>query len=262
MNFKSIPSEFEYLSWPQVKNISKDNRSTIIWPFGAVEQHGPHLPLATDGIFVDEIICEVLKLIPSNKPIKKLPTQYFGFSPEHKGFDGTISLSSKLMTLMIKEVGVQLADMGFKRLILINAHGGQISLLNTAARELRSIAPNLSVFPCFLWSGVDGLSRLLPKNEINNGLHASLAETSLMMALKPELVGDERPSEGIQSQIPEGWSLEGNAPMAWFTEDISKSGVIGDSKGSTIELGKSLKSLLVDHWYKLILNLMNSDWPN
>ena len=83
-----------------------------------------------------------------------------------------------------------------------------------------------------------------------------------MMALKPELVGDERPSEGIQSQIPEGWSLEGNAPIAWFTEDISKSGVIGDSKGSTIELGKSLKSLLVDHWYKLILNLMNSDWPN
>ena len=262
MNFKSIPSEFENLSWPEVKNISKDIRSTIIWPFGAVEQHGPHLPLATDSIFVDEIICEVLKLIPSNKPIKKLPTQYLGFSPEHKGFDGTISLSSKLITLMIKEVGIQLADMGFKRLILINAHGGQISLLNTAARELRSIAPNLSVFPCFLWSGVDGLSRLLPKNEIKNGLHASLAETSLMMALKSELVGEERPCEGIQSQIPEGWSLEGNAPMAWLTEDLSKSGVIGDSKGSTIELGRSLKTLLVDHWYKLILNLMNSDWPN
>ena len=75
MNFKSIPREFEYLSWPEVKNISKDTRSTIIWPFGAVEQHGPHLPLATDSIFVDEIICEVLKLIPSDTPIKKLPTQ-------------------------------------------------------------------------------------------------------------------------------------------------------------------------------------------
>ncbi|MDC3118285.1 creatininase family protein [Prochlorococcus sp. AH-716-K03] len=262
MNFKSIPSEFEYLSWPEVKNISKDKRSTIIWPFGAVEQHGPHLPLATDSIFVDEIICEVLKLIPSDKPIKKLPTQYLGFSPEHKGFDGTISLSSKLITSMIMEVGVQLADMGFKRLILINAHGGQISLLNTAARELRSIAPNLSVFPCFLWKGVYGLSDLLTKNEIENGLHASLAETSLMMALKLELVGDERPCEGIESQIPEGWSLEGNAPTAWLTKDLSKSGVIGDSRGSNIDLGKSLKSLLINHWYEIILNLMNSDWPN
>ena len=262
MNFKSIPSEFEYLSWPEVKNISKDIRSTIIWPFGAVEQHGPHLPLATDSIFVDEIICEVLRLIPSDTPIKKLPTQYIGFSPEHKGFDGTISLSSNLITSLIKEVGVQLADMGFKRLILINAHGGQISLLNTAARELRSVAPKLSIFPCFLWSGVHGLSELLTKNEIENGLHASLAETSLMMALKSELVGDERPCEGGETQIPEGWSLEGNAPTAWLTEDISKSGVIGDSKGSNKELGNSLKNLLINHWFKLIMNLMKSDWPN
>lgn len=262
MNFKSIPSEFEYLSWPEVKNISKDIRSTIIWPFGAVEQHGPHLPLATDSIFVDEIICEVLKLIPSDTPIKKLPTQYIGFSPEHKGFDGTISLSSNLITSLIKEVGVQLADMGFKRLILINAHGGQISLLNTAARELRSVAPKLSIFPCFLWSGVHGLSELLTKNEIENGLHASLAETSLMMALKSELVGDERPCGGGETQIPEGWSLEGNAPTAWFTEDLSKSGVIGDSKGSNKELGISLKKLLINHWFKLIMNLMKSDWPN
>ena len=262
MNFKSIPSEFEYLSWPEVKNISKDIRSTIIWPFGAVEQHGPHLPLATDSIFVDEIICEVFKLIPSDTPIKKLPTQYIGFSPEHKGFDGTISLSSNLITSLIKEVGVQLADMGFKRLILINAHGGQISLLNTAARELRSVAPKLSIFPCFLWSGVHGLSELLTKNEIENGLHASLAETSLMMALKSELVGDERPCEGGETQIPEGWSLEGNAPTAWFTEDLSKSGVIGDSKGSNKDLGNSLKNLLINHWFKLIMNLMKSDWPN
>ena len=127
----------------------------------------------------------------------------------------------------------------------INAHGGQISLLNTAARELRSIAPNLSVFPCFLWRGVDGLSEVLTKNEIENGLHASLAETSLMMALKSELVGDERPCEGSGMQIPEGWSWEGNAPTAWLTKDLSKSGVIGDSKGSNKELGNSLKLSLI-----------------
>ena len=100
------------------------------------------------------------------------------------------------------------------------------------------------------------------RDRIDYGLHASLAETSLMMALKSELVGDERPCEGIDSQIPEGWTLEGNAPTAWLTKDLSKSGVIGDSKGSNVELGKSLKSLLINHWLKLILNLMKSDWPN
>ena len=262
MNFKQILSEFEYLSWPEVENIAKDKRSTIIWPFGAVEQHGPHLPLATDSIFVDEIICEVLKSIPPNSPLKKLPTQYIGFSPEHKGFDGTISLSSELLTSMIKEVGVQLSDMGFKRLILLNGHGGQISLLNMAARELRSCAPNLSVFPCFLWSGVVGLNSLLSKEELENGLHASLAETSLMLSLRPELVGDSRPFENVEVKIPEGWSLEGNAPTAWLTEDLSKSGVIGDSRGANENLGNQLRTLLINHWQKMIINLMDSDWPN
>ena len=262
MNFKPIPNKFEYLNWQEIECVAKNKRSTVIWPFGAVEQHGPHLPLATDSIFVDEIISEVFKLFSPDIPLKKLPTQYIGFSPEHKGFHGTITLSSNLVTSMIKEVGVQLADMGFKRLILINAHGGQISLLNTAARELRSIAPKMSIFPCFLWKGVDGLSELLTKHEIENGLHASLTETSLMMALKSELVGDQRPCEGIETQIPEGWSLEGNAPNAWLTEDFSKSGVIGDSRGANESLGKNLKELLINHWFKLIMNLMQSDWPN
>ena len=262
MNFKPIPNEFEYLNWQEIESIAKEKRSTVIWPFGAVEQHGPHLPLATDSIFVDEIISEVLQLFSADIPLKKLPTQYLGFSPEHKGFPGTISLSSDLITSMIKEVGGQLSEMGFKRLILINGHGGQISLLHTAARELRSFAPEIAVFPCFLWSGVNELGQLLSKTEIEDGLHASLAETSLMLALKPELVGDERPDEGTNLKIPEGWSLEGNAPTAWITEDLSKSGVIGDSRGANALLGKDLKRLLINHWFKLIMNLMQSDWPN
>ena len=261
MTSKSIPNAYEYLSWPEVKNIANDKRSTIIWPFGAVEQHGPHLPLATDSIFIEEIINEVLSLIPEEIPLKKIPTQCIGFSPEHVGFQGTITLSSQLLTSLIVEIGKQISDIGFKRLILLNAHGGQISLLNTAARELRSIAPNLNVFPCFLWSGVKGLEEVLSKSELENGLHASLAETSLMMSLKPELVGDERPCEGIPENKPNGWSLEGDAPTAWFTGDISNSGVIGDSRGANIDLGNELKKLLVDHWYNMILGLMSSDWP-
>ena len=262
MNHKSIPNEYEYLSWPEVKNFAQQQRSTILWPFGAIEQHGPHLPLATDSIFIDDIVNEVLKLLPEEIPLKKIPTQYIGFSPEHLSFDGTLSLSSDLLISMIKEVGKQLANMGFKRLILLNAHGGQISLLNTAARELRKIAPELFIFPCFLWSGVDGLNDLLTESEIENGLHASLAETSLMMSIKSELVGEERPCEGLLSKIPEGWSLEGNAPTAWITKDLSSSGVIGDSRGSNEKLGKNLKNLLVNHWYNMLLSLMSSDWPN
>jgi len=262
MNHKSILNQYEYLSWTEINYVAAQKRSTIIWPFGAVEQHGPHLPLATDSIFVDEIVNEVLKSLPDELPILKIPTQYTGFSPEHLSFDGTLSLSSNLITSIILEIGKQLSEMGFKRLILLNAHGGQISLLSTAARELRNIAPNLNIFPCFIWSGIKGLNKVLPQNEIDNGLHASLAETSLMLAIRPELVGSERPSEVQTQKIPEGWSLEGDSPTAWMTNDLSKSGVVGDSRGANEKLGKDLKNLLVKHWYKLFLSLMSSDWPN
>ena len=262
MNHKSIRNQYEYLSWTEISNVAVHKRSTIIWPFGAVEQHGPHLPLATDSIFVDEIVNEVLKILPDELPLLKIPTQYIGFSPEHLSFDGTLSISSHLITSIIVEIGKQLSEMGFKRLILLNAHGGQISLLNTAARELRKDAPNINIFPCFIWSGIKGLSELLPQNEIDNGLHASLAETSLMLAIKPEIVGAERPFEGFSQKIPEGWSLEGDSPTAWMTNDLSKSGVIGDSRGANEKLGNDLRELLVKHWYKLFLSLMSSDWPN
>ena len=262
MNHKSIPNQYENLSWTEIKNIAAMKRSTIIWPFGAIEQHGPHLPLATDTIFVEEIVRKVLEMMPTDMPLLKIPTQCIGFSPEHLDFAGTLSLSSKVITSIILEVGKQLSDIGFKRLIILNAHGGQISLLNTSARELRNIAPSMNVFPCFIWSGIEGLSNLLTKSEIENGLHASLAETSLMLSLKPDLVGSERPCEGLSQKIPEGWSLEGASPTAWMTSDLSKSGVIGDSRGANVNLGDNLRDLLVKHWYRMFLNLMSSDWPN
>ena len=87
MNHKSIRNQYEYLSWTEISNVAMQKRSTIIWPFGAVEQHGPHLPLATDSIFVDEIVNDVLKILPDGLPILKIPTQYIGFSPEHLSFE-------------------------------------------------------------------------------------------------------------------------------------------------------------------------------
>ena len=74
MNLKPIPNKFEHLNWQEIESVAKNKRSTVIWPFGAVEQHGPHLPLATDSIFVDEIISEVFKLFPADIPLKKLPS--------------------------------------------------------------------------------------------------------------------------------------------------------------------------------------------
>ena len=88
MNFKPIPNKFEYLNWQEIESIAKDKRSTVIWPFGAVEQHGPHLPLATDSFFVDEIIDEVFKLFSSDIPIKNFQLNTLVFLQNIRGLLG------------------------------------------------------------------------------------------------------------------------------------------------------------------------------
>ena len=256
-----------FMSWPQAAKALQCPGSTVVWPFGAMEQHGPQLPLATDALFAERILDAVLGELAQDLPIWSLPPQAIGFSPEHRGFPGTVSLSAELLIGLIKEVGGQLAEQGVKRLVLFNAHGGQIGLLQAAARELAAQSPSMAVLPCFIWSGVSGLSDLLPDHELKHGLHAGLAETSLMLAMEPSLVGSERPADGDHSSAasastpPEGWSLEGNSPMAWFTADLSVSGVVGDSRGADLALGRQLQTQLIGHWKALFTSLLASSWP-
>ena len=271
MEIISISSQnrnFTSLSWPDASKSASREGSTLVWPFGACEQHGPHLPLITDTFFAENILAEIVDRLPPDFPLWTLPPQNIGFSPEHLGFPGTLSLSAELMLKTITEVGRQLADMGFQRLVFFNAHGGQIGLLQAIAREIRVQCPSMAVLPCFLWSGVDSLKDLIPDKEVEQGLHAALAETSLMLALKPDLVGTLRPFDGEgndgedkTNSIPKGWSLEGAAPYAWLTKDLSETGVVGDSREASYELGVKIKEALVEHWYELFVNLMESKWP-
>ena len=83
-----------------------------------------------------------------------------------------------------------------------------------------------------------------------------------MLQLQPELVGPERPVDGLQaSQPPQGWSLEGAVPNAWLTQDLSTSGVIGDARQASGALGEALQERLVQGWSSLFMALLNSDWP-
>ena len=236
--------------------------STIIWPIGAFEQHGPQLPLGTDALFAETVLDAVLARLAPELPIWRLPLQSFGFSPEHQSFPGTLTLPAELLIAQLVAVGGQLAAMGVQRLVLFNGHGGQIALLQVAARQLRAAHPAMAVLPCFLWSGPEGVGELIPEPERSQGLHAGLAETSLMLHLAPDLVGAERPVDGLlQEPPPPGWSLEGAVPEAWLTTDLSSSGVVGDSRGASAELGAALEERLVSGWQGLLTALLRSSWP-
>jgi len=163
----------------------------------------------------------------------------------------------------VEAVGRDLQAAGFQRLVLLNAHGGQIALLETAARQLHAACPDLAVLPCFLWKGPQGLGSLIPEPERREGLHAGLAETSLMLHLAPQQTRASREPDGlgVEAAAPPGWSLEGVAPCAWLTAEISRSGVIGDPRGASPSLGADLFERLVAGWWQLLDGLLRSEWP-
>ncbi len=222
--------------------------------------------MITDTYFAENILIKTLDGLPREMPIWMMPSQSIGFSPEHQAFPGTLSLSANVLLSLVEDVGQQIASMGFKRLVFFNAHGGQIGLLQAVSRQLRIKCPSLAVLPCFLWSGVPGLDDLLPHKEVEEGLHAALAETSLMLHMSGDLVRndcylDEKMSKDEIVSTPKGWSLEGASPCAWLTEDLSSSGIIGDASCSNPELGAALENALIDHWKSLFTSLLDSDWP-
>jgi creatinine amidohydrolase len=249
------------LAWPELQRQASRRGSTVLWPFGAFEQHGPHLPMGTDARFADRVADAVLERLDPALPIWRLPLQSLGFSPEHLAFAGTLSLPPELLIQLVVSVGGQLAVAGFERLVLLNGHGGQIALLEVAGRQLRAQWPQLAVLPCFLWRGPEGVPALIPEPERSQGLHAGLAETSLMLHLEPAAVGAQRPSEWLREAAPPGWSLEGAAPCSWLSDDISASGVIGSAQGASAQLGAELFECLVSGWQRRLDALLRSDWP-
>jgi creatinine amidohydrolase len=249
------------MAWPAVEAAARQPGSTVVLPLGAHEQHGPHLPLGTDALFAERVLQAALARLGPELPIWRLPLQSFGFSPEHEGFPGTVSLPAPVLLALLDAVGAAVAAAGFERLLLFNGHGGQIALLQVAARQIHARWPRLAVLPCFLWSGPGQVLEAIPEPERSGGLHAGRAETSLMLALAPGLVGPLPPAEPGPVPPP-GFSLEGAVPCAWTTRDISASGVVGDPTGAAAEEGERLFEGLVQGWTVLLADLLATPWPH
>jgi creatinine amidohydrolase len=227
---------FAYLTWKQVDALPRE-RTLLVLPTAAIEQHGHHLPLATDTLINNLLLGKALALLPADLPIYALPPVCYGKSNEHIGFPGTLSVSAQTFLAIVRDLGASIAAGGFKKLVLYNTHGGNTSLVDILARDLRAEF-GLRTFSLF---GSGGASHEgVNAQERTYGFHAGEIETAYLLHATPELV---HPGEYTTNYIarvdqPELLKPEGSsANFAWLTKDIAPSGVMGDPTGATAENG-------------------------
>ncbi len=221
-------------------------RTVAVLPLGAIEQHGPHLPLSVDTVLVEGVIQAALRHLSASDPVWILPTQSVGLSTEHTAFAGTLSLSPQTVIQQWCDIGASVVRAGVKKLLLFNAHGGHVGLMDVVARELRAQHGLLVYSSSWYQLPLDEavMNRFSPE-EHRFGIHAGDIETSMMLALAPELVHMDlaqnfaSASHARASRYP----VLGNgksAKLGWHIQDYNPQGAVGQANAATADKGHAL----------------------
>ena len=225
-------------------------RTIAVLPVAATEQHGPHLPLSVDSVLADGIVAASLPHLAPELSVLFLPTQAVGLSPEHARFPGTLTLKTETVLRLWTDIGESVAAAGVRKLLLFNSHGGQVSVLDLVARDLRARL-NLLVYSCSWFNlplhdsqGQD-LNALFSADEHRFGIHGGEIETSMMLALAPQRVQMDQAryfastAQARAQQFP----ILGNgrsAKLGWQTQDYHPAGAVGHAAAATAAKGEAL----------------------
>jgi creatinine amidohydrolase len=218
-----------HLTTDQVAKLPKE-RAVVVLPIASIEQHGPHLPLYTDSIIMQEVLDRTLALLPHDFPVWILPLLPYGRSNEHAGFAGTITLTSETLIRVLKEIGANVARSGFRRFAILNGHGGNTEIVDFVIRDIRE-QTGLLVFALHLYLRIAAPSAGLTEAERVYGIHAGDVETSILLQCRPDLVKRELApaSMPIHLQTLKHPPFMGPLTFAWLTQDITATGVVGDA---------------------------------
>lgn len=246
------------MTWEDFSKVDP-NRWLAVLPVGAIEQHGPHLPVWVDARINQGIIERALELAPADLPVTILPMQPVGKSNEHIAYPGTLTLSSNTLAALWTEIGESVARAGVRKMMLFNSHGGQPQVADIVARDLRV---NHDMF-CATYSWfAGGVPDGVAEDPLRRwGIHADEIETSLMMHLTPDLVKHDkldnfRPRLADNAERYEWLNLIGPVGAGWQAQDLHPSGAAGDASLATAEKGKAVldhaASVLVKIWSEIV----------
>ncbi len=222
------------------------NQAVAVLPVAAIEQHGPHLPVSVDTTLVNGVVEASLAHLPADLPVLFMPTQQVGKSNEHIRFPGTLTLSAQTLMAVWMELGACVARAGFKKLVLLNSHGGQVSVMDIVARDLRT-AHDLIVYSTNWYTLPlgDAVLGMFPPDEHRFGIHAGDMETSMMLALREKYVdmAQARDFKSTAQERAAHYPILGNgssAKLGWQVQDYNAMGAAGNAAAATAAKGQAI----------------------
>jgi creatinine amidohydrolase len=222
-------------------------RTVALLPVSAVEQHGPHLPLATDAIIGDGLVRSTMERVKQG--VLVLPAMTIGHSLEHIDYPGTLSVSAETLLATWIDLGRSVARSGLRKLILLNTHGGNTPLVTLAALRLRQELGMLVVRANYFSFGSP--PGMFTDDELRHGIHGGEMETSLMLHLKPALVRRETLADFralTHEMAARNGVLGPEKPIGfgWMSQDLNEHGACGNAARADAQRGAVLLSYLAD----------------
>lgn len=250
---------WEQLRSNQLSRISR--KSVVVFPVGAIEQHGPHLPVGTDSLISEGIALELDREFRGSLLV--LPTQQVGRSDHHINFPGTLSFSHQTLEAALLEVIESVIRHGFSRIVVLNGHGGNQGLGEVVAEKSAAKWPSSQVIFTSWWRIAAEELKLLVEGDFPSVGHAGEFETSLLLLLRPELVDTSRFEDG--GDPPSVRQLQGDLvtrrPAATLSrpfEELTANGVFGRPSLASVEKGKRILECVLEE----LVELITGYWPD
>lgn len=244
--------------YPEINEIAEQDGSLVIVPVASLEQHGRHMPTATDTILADAVATEGAESVFPDVPVLVTPPVWSGYSPHHLEFGATVSLSLEEMIRLTKATVKSALKSGFDAALVVNGHGGNAAIVANAVNEA-GIDEDAEILGLTYFSLAEKFIDDVRESENGGIAHAGELETSMMLHLRPNLVREdeiagtnwETPYNDVAQEVIESKPLSMYTPIDEYTE----SGALGAPKLATPEKGKQIFEGFVDELARLLIKI-------